>query len=84
MSESDPRPTYPLPVVTSPVHGGEAVRPREASAFDAQLLGQGGARKGLRGGAPVLDEATHTYLETEWSGPSDRRTRAGAARREKV
>lgn len=44
--------------------------------FAAQILG-GGPKRGLRGGAETLDRARAAYLETEWSGPSDRRVRRG-------
>ena len=37
----------------------------------------GGAGSGLRGGPETLDRARSTYLETEWSGPADRRPRPG-------
>jgi hypothetical protein len=53
-------------------------------AFSAQLLGQDGQKRGLRGGAPVLDAARSAYLETEYSGPADRRPRKGAATIEDV
>ena len=48
-----------------------------SALITAQLIGQKGVRRGLRGGKPVLDEARSAYLEVEWSGPSDRRKRAG-------
>jgi hypothetical protein len=88
MSEPPPGPAPRLPVVTQP-NRRETRRERAAAgpaagAFDAQLLGQGGARRGLRGGAPVLEEAQHAYLETEWSGPADRRAATGRTRREKI
>ena len=47
------------------------------SAFLAQLMSQDGRRRGLREGQPVLTEARSTYLGTEFSGPADRRPRAG-------
>jgi hypothetical protein len=47
------------------------------AAFAAQIMGQGGQRRGLRGGQETLDKARSTYLETEWSGPSDRRVQTG-------
>jgi hypothetical protein len=47
------------------------------STFEAQRLGQSGAKRGLKGGTPVLDEAKAAYLGTEWSGRSDRRLAAG-------
>lgn len=49
----------------------------KAGEFDAQLLGQGGQKRGLRGGKPVLEQARSAYLETEWSGPADRRPPKG-------
>ena len=66
------RPAAPAPADASP------------SAFEAQLIGQTGARRGLRGGPPVLDAARSTYLGTEYSGPNDRRPRPGGATRTKV
>ncbi|RZJ87392.1 MAG: hypothetical protein EON88_23005 [Brevundimonas sp.] len=53
-------------------------------AFSAQLLGQDGQKRGLRGGAPVLNAARSTYLETEYSGDADRRPRKGGAKVEDV
>ena len=46
-------------------------------AFSAQLLGQDGQRRGLKGGPPVLDAARSGYLKAQHSGPSDRRPRPG-------
>ena len=43
------------------------------STFTAQLYGQHGQKKGLKGGLPVLNEARSAYLEAEWSGGDDRR-----------
>ena len=51
--------------------------PSEA-AFAAQVMGQGGQKRGLRGGQPVLQQARSAYLEAEWSGPQDRRPPSGA------
>jgi hypothetical protein len=60
----------------------ETPRPETTSAtFLAQALGAGGARRGLRGGAPVLRGARHAYLAAEWSGGDDRRAPPGALRR---
>jgi hypothetical protein len=47
------------------------------SAFAAQLLGQSGRKRGLKGGPPVLVGARSAYLEAEFSGPSDRRVAVG-------
>jgi hypothetical protein len=49
----------------------------EAASFAAQLMGQGGQKRGLRGGPATLDHARHAYLETEWSGGADRRQGRG-------
>ena len=47
------------------------------AVFAAQLMGQSGQRRGLKGGPPVLDAARAAYLETRWSGPADRRPKPG-------
>jgi len=49
----------------------------QVAEFAAQLIGQGGAKRGLRGGAETLDKARSSYLGTEWSGGADRRPQAG-------
>jgi len=51
--------------------------PRAPTNLDAHLIAQQARVRGLRGGQNVLETARHTYLETEWSGPNDRRTSAG-------
>lgn len=48
-----------------------------ASVYAAQLLGQSGQKRGLRGGKPVLDEARAAYLGAEYSGEHDRRPPKG-------
>ena len=48
-----------------------------AAAFAAQIMGQTGQRRGLKGGPPVLNAARATYLEAEYSGEKDRRPPAG-------
>jgi hypothetical protein len=55
--------------------------PADASpaAFAAQMIGQTGQKRGLRGGPPVLDAARHTYLGAEYSGPAERRPLPGKA-----
>jgi len=47
------------------------------AAYAAQILGQGGQKRGLRGGRETLERARATYLETEYSGPADRRLARG-------
>lgn len=55
-----------------------------ATAFAAQMIGQTGQRKGLKGGPPVLGAARSTYLGTEYSGPNERRPGAGKGKRTDV
>ncbi|HEY2750862.1 hypothetical protein [Phenylobacterium sp.] len=52
-----------------------------AAAIEAQKLGE---RRGLRGGASVIDEAKATYNRTEWSGSRDRRAPKGRGAKTKV
>jgi len=47
------------------------------SAVNAHLLGQEGQKRGLRGGPEVLEKARASYLENEFAGPRDRRTKKG-------
>ena len=54
-----------------PSHGGASI--------EAQILGQTGARRGLRAGPAVIDTAQHAYNKTEWSGKNDRRAPKGRA-----
>jgi len=69
--------TLPVPVEVRaeppPKSGGRAA----GAEFAAQLLGQDGQKRGLRGGPAVLDAARNTYNRTEWSGAADRRAKAG-------
>lgn len=51
------------------------------AAFTAQVMGQTGRKRGLKGGPPVLDAARSAYMETEYSGPRDRRPATGKAKR---
>lgn len=53
-------------------------------AAAAHLLGQEHRRRGLRGGPETLEAARETYLKTEYSGPADRRPRAGRITRTEV
>ena len=50
---------------------------RPSNPYAAQLLGQEGQRRGLRGGAPVLSAARSAYLGAEYSGENDRRPPSG-------
>ena len=50
----------------------------------AQILGQDGQKRGLRGGPETLAKAKAAYLNAEWSGPTDRRTRTGIISKAKI
>src|SRR5258706_14479144 len=70
--------TPKVPVAVGPVHDHEPKPPVFGpGAFSAQLLGQGGEKRGLRGGPPVLETARSAYLEAEYLGPLDRRMGKG-------
>ncbi|MFN4295346.1 MAG: hypothetical protein ACK4FB_00765 [Brevundimonas sp.] len=58
--------------------------PSQPSAFAAQMIGQTGARKGLKGGPPVLDAARGSYMGAEYSGAGDRRPKPGKTTRTDV
>lgn len=75
-----------LPVVVEPPPAQAPPRSRRAAlaAFAAQLMGQGGQKRGLRGGRETLEKARSAYLETEWSGPADRRLRTGKITRTEI
>ncbi|WP_298746655.1 hypothetical protein [uncultured Brevundimonas sp.] len=51
-----------------------------AAAFAAQMIGQTGQRRGLKGGPPVLDAARSAYLGNAYSGAAERRPKPGKAR----
>ena len=54
------------------------------AAFAAHVMGQSGQKRGLRGGQEVLDTARSTYLGTEYSGPADRRPKAGLIKKTNI
>ncbi len=51
-----------------------------AAAFAAQIMGQTGQRRGLKGGPPVLGAARSAYLGAEHSGSGERRPQPGKAK----
>lgn len=53
-------------------------------AFAAQVMGQPGQKRGLKGGQPVLTAARAAYLETEHSGQHDRRPPVGRKTRTEI
>jgi hypothetical protein len=70
-AEAAEPPARPSP--TPPADSGAAV-------FAAQMIGQTGQRRGLKGGPPVLDAARSAYLGTEHSGAGERRPQPGKAK----
>ena len=58
--------------------------PTAEAAFTAQMLGQTGQKRGLKGGQPVLEQARSAYLEAAYSGPLDRRPSPGRVTRTKI
>jgi hypothetical protein len=54
------------------------------STFDAQMLGQDGAKRGLRGGQEVLGKARSTYLSSEYAGSGDRRPKPGQVKKTEI
>ena len=72
-------------VPVEPPHAPEPppVEPSPAE-FAAQLLGQGGRKRGLKGGPEVLEAARESYLKTEYSGPADRRPKPGQVTKTEV
>lgn len=70
---------YEAPAPPAPVQ-----TPGPAAVFAAQVLGQDGQRRGLRGGQEIRDTARTVYNQTEYSGTADRRARKGGAAKTEV
>lgn len=62
----------------------EPPEPVAEAAFTAQVLGQSGQKRGLKGGTPVLEQARSAYLGAAYSGPDDRRPPPGRVTRTKI
>lgn len=75
VADFTPEPAEP-PARPAPAPAPDA----SAAAFAAQMLGQTGQRRGLKGGPPVLDAARSAYLGTEHSGAAERRPQPGKAK----
>lgn len=76
-----------LPVPVTPVMAPRTFRderPRGYAEFAAQVIGQGGERRGLRAGPPLMEQAREAYNRIEWSGRYDRRARKGRTAREEI
>ncbi|MES2834113.1 MAG: hypothetical protein V4707_05320 [Pseudomonadota bacterium] len=78
------RDLVPVGPVETEAPATAAPQPTADPAFSAQLMGQTGQKRGLKGGAPVLDAARSAYLGTEYSGSNERRPPAGKAKRTDV
>ena len=61
-----------------------AADPLAEAAYTAQVLGQTGQKRGLKGGQPVLEQARSAYLEAAYSGPLDRRPAPGRMTKTKI
>lgn len=61
-----------------------SVPPPPPAAFAAQILGQPGKKRGLKGGPEVLENARTTYLSREYSGFRERRPIPGQSRKTEV
>ena len=66
-----------VPTEEKPSAKPASVSPPPPAAFAAQVLGQPGKKRGLKGGPEVLDTARSTYLSREYSGAKDRRPSPG-------
>ncbi len=73
-----------LVLAPAPPPAHEEVDPVVEAAFTAQLLGQNGQKRGLKGGPPVLEQARSAYLEAAYSGPNDRRPPPGRVTKTKI
>ena len=79
-------PAAGLPAVVEGPHAQEHTSPPPLdgpAAFAAQLLGQPGQRRGLRQPGTV-EAARSAYLETEYSGPADRRPPKGLIKKTEI
>ena len=86
--EADPTAGRALvPVQPSPrAEAPKDATPRRGNPapFAAQVLGQGGQKRGLRGGPETLQTARSAYLEAEYSGPADRRPKTGLIKKTEI
>ena len=70
-------PVANLPAVIPDTAEPPKPAPSAAAAYAAQLLGQEGQKRGLRGGPQVLGSARAAYLDAEYLGPAERRATKG-------
>ncbi len=78
--------TLPIPTETPPRTERRKRRRAAPTSADyaAQVLGQDGRKRGLKGGPETLEAARTAYLSAEYSGDHDRRPQPGLVRREEV
>jgi len=81
--EARPDNAFPVTIVQEARIDPEPPPPAGA-AFEAQLLGQGGQKRGLKGGKEVLVKARGAYLGAEYSGEADRRPRPGLVKKTEI
>src|SRR5262249_36603113 len=73
-----PESLAPAAVTTEPSEPLETkLRKGGSASFAAQILGQGGQKRGLKGGPETLGRGRATYRGAEWPGRADRRPRPG-------
>lgn len=75
------RANFPVPIEPPRRHEPEPEHGAGPAEFAAQIMGQEGQKRGLRGGPPVLNQARAAYLGAEFSGPNDRRPPAGRVKK---
>jgi len=68
------RDLVPVGPVETEAPATAAPQPTADPAFSAQLMGQTGQKRRLKGGRPVLGAARAAYPGTEYSGPNEPRT----------
>lgn len=88
-AEEEKREPDPASVNVTINIGAEAAEPARALSQpsispDAHMVAQNARTRGLRAGQKVLVTARHVYLETEWSGPNDRRIPTGRITKTKI
>jgi hypothetical protein len=82
--EGEERPDLMFPVPAPERHDPEPTPPPSDSAFAAQVMGQGGEKRGLKGGKEVLNKARGAYLGAEYSGEADRRPPPGLVKKTEI
>ena len=77
-------PDITVTVTALPVPVANPLSDLSAASFTAQIHGQPGQKRGLRGGDETLNLARSTYMDTEWSGRADRRLKRGRITKTRV